>query len=47
MSWKYYFDPSIDYGDGNISSSGTIPFKEAVWQWGLKQHKIPLMGWVQ
>jgi hypothetical protein len=46
MTRKYYFDPSIDYGDSNISSSGTVIFNEAVWKRGLKQPKNPLMYWV-
>jgi len=46
MTRKYYFDSSVDYGDSNISSSGTIRFDETAWKRGLKQPKNPLMYWV-
>ena len=46
MTRKYYFDSSVDYGDSNISSSGTIQFNEAAWKRGLKQPRNPLMYWV-
>lgn len=46
MARKYHFDPSVDYGDGNISSSGSIPFNETAWKRGLKQPQNPCMYWV-
>lgn len=46
MARKYYFDPSIDYGDSNISSGGTIPFNENAWKRGLRQPRKPSMYWV-
>jgi len=46
MARKYYFDLAIDYGDSNISSSGSIPFNEIAWKRGLRQPKNPCMYWV-
>jgi len=46
MTRKYYFDPTVNYGDSNISSSGSIPFNETAWKRGLKQPKNPCMYWV-
>ena len=46
MTRKYYFDPGLDYGDGTISSSGSVPFNETAWKRGLKQPKNACMYWV-
>ncbi|KAF9790389.1 Piwi domain-containing protein [Thelephora terrestris] len=46
MTRKYYFDPAVDYGDSNMSSSGSTPFNETAWKRGLKQPKDPRMYWV-
>jgi len=46
MARKYYFDPGVNYGDGTISSSGSIPFNETAWKRGLRQPQDQCMYWV-